>query len=75
VADKKYLEMSREELEAESERLAKERTKIRLQQVEVDGLLDAHRAMEAANLSPDTVKQMYRIASIGSKGEAGAVKS
>ena len=67
---KKYIEMTREELEAEEKALAKDRTRIREAQVEVSGLLDAYRAMEAANLDPATVKQMYRISQVQAAGDS-----
>lgn len=68
----KFERMSRRELEAESNRLAKERTAIREQQVEVDGLLDAHRQLDALNIPPENIAQLHRVAQLRAKGQTEA---
>lgn len=70
MAKVNYDKMTREELEAESTRLATERTAIREQQVEVNTRLDALRALDTAGLSPEQIKIISRSAAIGATGEA-----
>jgi hypothetical protein len=63
----KYDSMTRADLESESERLAKERTSIREQQVEVNSRLDAFREIDRLNIDPERLQAIARIAKMEAK--------
>lgn len=69
---KEYEALSREDLEKEDARLAKQRTEVRERQLAVTGLLDAHRALEQLSLPPESVKKLYRLSQIRAEGETEA---
>jgi len=66
----KYDSMTRADLESESERLAKERTSIREQQVEVNSRLDAFREIDRLNIDPERLQAIARIAKLEAKSSS-----
>ena len=72
MASPNYDKMSREELQKESDNLAKQRTEIRLQQVEVNQRLDLLRELDRLNIPPERLKTLARMASIGAEGESSS---
>lgn len=69
MAEAKVADMSRDELEAEDARLAKERTATRLRQVEVSQRLDAYRELDRLNIDPARLQEIARVAKIEAKSE------
>lgn len=69
-----YSRWSREDLEQRSEELRKQRTEIREEQVEVDGLLDAHRELDRLNLNPEQIQKIHHLAEVRAESATAAAK-
>lgn len=58
MARKALDKMSRSELEAESARLAEEKVEIKRREAAANQLLDTYRALDAASIPPERLKQI-----------------
>lgn len=58
MAEKALERMTRKELEAESVRLAEAKVKIKRREAAVNLLLDTFRALDAASIPPERLKQI-----------------